>query len=162
MSIFQIKKFIKDEHICYSLEHKTPSKFNYQTVRTSTLFAFIFNPNIIKRETSFNFFFYSYDSTFHGINFNSLATQHISWITMYNISLTYKEYKSFLLPSPYDTNCYDYRPIYKSDQQCYDNCHLNLSLKIHGLIPMSVIKENRFNAMVYPGSSAQSLRMRNE
>lgn len=167
-SMFRVGKLIKRSNVCYSLRYKDPFKFNYRDVTSSSddpiLVGFIFNPNFLKKETSLNFFVHSYDSTFHGIS-NSLAAKHFSRvangsITMYKIILTYKEYESFLLPFPYDTNCHDYRPIYKSERHCYDDCHLNLSLKIQGMVPMSVIKERSYNAMVYPNASALSPRQK--
>lgn len=170
-SMFQVGKLIMRRDMCYSLRYKNPFEFDYRVVTSTSddpiLVGFILNPNFLKRETSLNFFVHSYDSTFHGIS-NSLAAKHFSRVangtslTMYKIILTYKEYDSFLLPSPYDTNCYDYRPVYKSERHCYGDCHLNLSLEIQKMVPMSVIKERRFNAFVYPKYSALSLKQKNE
>ena len=169
-SMFQVGKLIKRRDVCYSLSYKDPFEFNYRAATSTSgdpiLVAFIFSPNFLRRETSVNFFIHSYESTFHGIS-NSLAAERFSRVgngslALYKIILTYAEYDSFLLSSPYDTHCHDYRPKYRSERHCYDECHLNLSLEIQGMIPMSVIKERRFNAMVYPSASALSPKQRTE
>ena len=75
---------------------------------------------------------------------------------MATIQCTDQRYKLPWLPSSVqirDTNCHGYHPVYRSERHCYDECHLNLSLEIQGMIPVSVIKERRFNGMVYPGAS---------
>lgn len=156
--LFLVGKLFKRTEVCYTINREEPFRFNYRQATSTSgdpiLVTFTFNSTLIMKETSLDFFIHSADSSFHGIS-NSLAAVHLSRnpvtysIYLKKVILTYAEYQSWLLPAPYDSNCYDYRPEYKTERHCYDQCHLELSVKLQDRIPMSVIKDRRIKSMMY-------------
>lgn len=145
--LFKREKLIKKSDVCYSIKHIEPFEFDYRTVTTTSvepmLLKFLFESRFIHKPTEFNFFIHSYESSFHGVS-NTLAsvslfpddknaTDNVTDIQLQDVKLTYTEYVNILLPYPYDTDCFDYRPLYKSDKHCYDDCHLANSVKIRAM-----------------------------
>lgn len=144
-SLFVVKKMFRRLEVCYSMSFRKPHNYNYRAITSSSkvpqLVSFSFSHNFLVRHTPFVFYVHSFDSSFHGIG-NSLAAISLSPKNQCEVFLTFTEYENHLLSAPYDSDCFDYRPVFKNEKHCYDVCHLDLSLRTHKWIPISVIKDS--------------------
>lgn len=148
-SVYSVKKLVRKNDICYSMEILNESSFDYQSVLTSiekpVIVSFNVIPQLFKRETTINFYIHHPSTPIHGASISVAAitlpyNNDSNTILLYKVILSYTEYESIFLPSPYDTNCYDYKPKYQSEKHCFDQCQLEKCLEYSNVVPRSVVK----------------------
>ena len=145
---FEATKYFYLEHMCYRIRKKSahPMPYSYYAVSPTSagmIFEAYLNDTLIRSDLM-KIMAHAADT----FPYRSLKVAPVLWrqwdenkqTARYNAYEVYEiRLTSWLMPSPYESNCFDYRPEFKSDAQCLQECVKQKSMEQLDMVPFSII-----------------------
>jgi len=157
-SEFVIKKFFKQGYICYSFSLKNRSFLHFRLsngLEQPKFFSLVLEGKYLRGCEVTYFYLDPQKQNFYGDNggfaenyrtIDNLKTGGglRNWVT-----LTYRTYRSRVLPWPYSSNCINYTDIgFETREHCYDSCLLRRSVEELNKVHYSVLISQKLNYTV--------------
>lgn len=143
---FHVMKYINLEHVCYRFRMKRAKIKSYSfysvTPTAPGVIYEIYLSQALRRADPIKVCMHDQDT----LPYRSLKIEPVIWRQFsaasqrsdYSMFISYQmRLASHLLPSPYETHCYDYSPTFVSDAHCVQECVMRESVKEFGLVPFS-------------------------
>lgn len=147
-----VMKYVYLEHVCYrfGIKNSITRTYSYYAVTPAApgiIYEIILSDKL-SRSDLIKISLHNQDT----LPYRSLKIQPVIWRQydhMIRKKAKYNTFNSFevrlmavLLPAPFITNCFDYKPKFRSDEHCTQHCVATRSIKELGLVPFSILITN--------------------